>query len=184
MKNVNRNVQENCVMGRVSREGKRHQKNFPLRDYDSWEAAERAAAVWVRKRTVTLPPPRTTRGIMNARNTSGVVGVNLHVSVRKMQNGNVHLYPRWIARWPNSPLSGGLALKVIFNGASESEFQASEKESFVMAVLALENEEVDRTQLKSLYSSIKRRAKYREIISRRNEEGIRERFWENGIETL
>lgn len=184
VKNVNRNIQEKCVMGRVSRDGIRHQKNFSLRDFESWEAAEGAAGVWVKKKTRELPPPKTTRGIMNVRNTSGVVGVSIDVSVRKMQNGNEHLYPRWIARWPGCRLSGGLAIKIVYNGASESDFLKSELDAFVMAVLALEHEETDRTKLSGLYSSIKGRKKHRQILARRNEEGIRERLWESGIEVL
>lgn len=182
MKNVNRNVHENCVMARVSRDGKRHQQNFSLRDYGSWEAAERAGAVWVRKKLSELPPPKTTRGIMNVRNTSGVVGVNLGVTVRKMQNGNVHLYPRWTARWPGCPHKGGLSIKIVYNGVTDSEFHLNEKEAFVLAVLALENEEISRDRLQSLYASIKGSSKYKSILARRNEEGIRERFWEEGVD--
>ena len=85
--NITRNVESKCVMARVMRFKKKYQANFTLKDYGTYEAAERAAKRWVAGKKKVLPPPLTSKDIMTVRNQSGVVGVRLASSFKRKPNG-------------------------------------------------------------------------------------------------
>jgi len=73
---LTKNVQEKCVMARVMRQKKLHQRNFTLKEYGTWEKATRAAKRWIDKILPRLPPKIRSKGLMTRRNHSGVVGVH------------------------------------------------------------------------------------------------------------
>ena len=62
--NLTKNVQEKCVMARVMRQKKMHQRNFTLKGYGTWEKATRAAKRWIDKILRKLPPKIRSKGLM------------------------------------------------------------------------------------------------------------------------
>lgn len=143
-------------MARINRKGIRHQSNFTLKQYKTWEAAERAAELWVKGMLKTLPPPESSKNRFTRRNNSGVVGVHLTCSTNKRPNDKVYSYWAWVARWPNSPMQGGLGWSVNKYG---------DNNAFALAVLARRHEIVDRDLLLSELKRIKNTKEYAEILS-------------------
>ena len=143
-------------MARLMRNGEKYQKNFTLSKYETWEKAERAARRWVNKTQRELPPPGTTRGKMTHRNSSGIVGVwaRHETSVR---NGRTYEYAGWSARWPGCPKRGGIAFSITKYG---------DKDAFVLAALAVENETVERDVLEKKLKRMGKK-KYASIIAKK-----------------
>ncbi|MFK7910313.1 MAG: hypothetical protein AB8F34_06880 [Akkermansiaceae bacterium] len=138
---IHRNRADNCVMARIMRHGKMYQKNFTVRKYGSWKAAEAEGRNWITKQKKTLPPSRMNEeGRMTNRNQSGVVGVNLARNVRK-KDGKEYEYWKWIAKWPKCPLRGGLGWTI-----SED---LSDDDAFALAYLAREMRTVSRRKLRA-----------------------------------
>ena len=136
------------------RQGQKHQKNFSIRNYDSWESAERAATRWVRKMIRELPPEAPRKGRMTKRNSSGVVGVWATID-RHNCNGTCYEYCRWGARWPGCPIRGGIRFSVNTHG---------DQDAFVLACLAVKHEKADRQWLTRKLNQIKGTKQYRELI--------------------
>jgi len=143
-------------MARVMRHNQRHQKNFTLKEYGSWEKAEKAASIWVKGREKNLPPRLSSKNRMTHRNNSGVVGVRLDQNIKRKKTGAVYEYWRWVASWPGCPLNGGL-------GWSINKF--GDKDAFVLAVLSRRKETIDRDVLVNELRKIKASEEYQEILS-------------------
>lgn len=149
-------------MARIMRQGEPHQKNFGLREYRTWKAAEEAAQKWIRKMKRELPPVSDGRGIMNKRNRSGIVGVWPRITNFKSKDADID-YCRWYARWPGCPLKGGISF---------SAEQFGDDQAFAMAYLARENETTDREWIKKRFNSFQKTKKYREVIDQKKLEFI------------
>ena len=156
---LTRNTVQRCVMARISRQNKRHQANFTLKQYGTWSAASTAAAKWVKKTLPTLPPISTTKGVMNARNSSGCVGVNLCCRDHVRDNGKTAQYWRWVARWPGCPLSGGLSWSVT---------ELGDNKAFVLAVLTRRAESIDRIAMLKKFERIAGSKEYKRIVALKN----------------
>jgi len=143
-------------MARVMRVGQRHQKNFSLSEYGSWEDAERAGAKWVKATIASLPPVKTTEGLLTLRNTSGEVGVSMSRTEFRKKGKKHHNYYRWIARWPGCRFSGGLAW---------SWQQFGDDDAYVLAVLSRRMRTVDREAVFERFTEIDGKAEYRKILA-------------------
>ena len=157
MANTTKNRASKCVMARIMRQGEAHQKNFGLREYRTWKAAEDAAQKWIRKMKRELPDEAERRGRMTKRNSSGVVGVWPRITNFKSKNADID-YCRWYARWPGCPLKGGVSFSAEIHG---------DDEAFAMAYLARENETVDREWIENRFKQFKKTKKYKEIIAQK-----------------
>jgi hypothetical protein len=135
---VSRNVQEKCVKASVMRQRKLYRKYFTLKQHATWERAEAEAKRWAKSFIKTLPSEIPREGRMTKRNRSGVVGVYRSKGIIKKPSGKVYSCPRWIARWPKCPLSGGLSWSVL---------QFDEDGAFALAVIGLRKKLVDREEV-------------------------------------
>lgn len=153
---VDRNSQEKCVMARVMRQRKRHQRNFTLKEYGSWEKAEAAAKRWIKAFVPTLPPEVPREGRMTKKNRSGAVGVYRSPGIVKKKNGKIYSCPRWVARWPGCPLRGGLSWSVK---------QFDEEGAFVLAYLGLKQKSIDRSEILAHLDSILETEEYENICA-------------------
>jgi hypothetical protein len=152
------NEQNGCAMGRVMRHGVRHQRNFSRTAFGSRDAAEKAAAAWVRQTIKDLPPEIPRKGRMTASNRSGVVGVWL-VPVRITKpDGWRYEYWRWTANWPRCPHSGGVSWYV---------HQYGDEAAFVLAVLTRRMETVDRAAVLERFEAIDGTAEFAKIAALR-----------------
>ncbi len=154
---LTRNTQEKCFMARIRRQNKLYQKNFTLKQYRTWKAAEIAAQKWVKKILPSLPVAIATKDRMTKRNTSGVVGVRLAESIRK-KNGKEYCDWRWIAFWPDCPYSGGIGWSVNKYG---------DEQAFVRACLARASESIDRVRIEREFLRIRSMKKYQKIIEQK-----------------
>jgi len=153
---LTKNTQEKCVMARVMRQKKMHQRNFTLKEHGTWEKATRAAKRWIDEILPKLPPKIRSKGLMTRRNHSGVVGVHWSPGIIKKRNGNVYECPRWIARWVGCPHNGGV-------GWTEKQFE--HEGAFVLAVLSRRLETVNRDKILTKFETILGTKEYREILS-------------------
>ncbi len=144
-------------MARITRQGTAYQKNFTLRQYKTWAAAEKAAQKWVKSTLKELPPPSPRKGRMTKRNQSGIVGIWPRLSTHKREDQE-YQYCRWYARWPGCPLKGGVSFSAEMFG---------DEDAFAMAWLALDNETVDREWVKKKMKTFKGSKKYKEILSKK-----------------
>ena len=138
------------------RHGETYRKNFTLTRYDSWEKAERAAKRWVNKLLRQLPPPKTTRGQMSRRNSSGIVGVSPR-SELSVRNNRTYAYEGWTACYPGCR-RGGISFSVTKYG---------DDDAFVLAALAVELETVDRELLEKKLKRIRSQKKYEKILDKK-----------------
>ena len=152
-----KNKASKCVMARISRQGTSYQKNFTLRKYKTWTAAEKAAQKWVKTMLKELPAPTPRKGRMTKRNKSGIVGIWPRLSTHK-RDGQEYQYCRWYARWPECPLKGGISFSAEMFG---------DEEAFAMAYLAVANETVDREWIKKKMKTFKNTKKYKEVLSKK-----------------
>ena len=145
-------------MARVMRQRERHQNNFSLKKYGSWAKAEAAAKIWIKSILPALPPeiPREVR--MTKKNHSGVVEVYRSPGIVKKKNGNIYSCPRWIARWPNCPLRGGLSWSVK---------QFDEEGAFVLAYFGLKKKSVNRGKILEQFDSVSGTKEFNAICSLR-----------------
>ena len=163
MRNITRNIQENCVMARVMRQGKRHQRNYGLGIYKTWEAAEKKAAVWVRRMLKTLPPEAPRHGRMTVSNTSGIVGVHRSKLIVRKSTGAVYEYWRWTGRWHGCPNRGGVSWNVT------EETTRCENDAFVLAVLSVEMKSVNRMAIRDRLGEIRGTAEFDRILELRKD---------------
>jgi len=134
-------------MARIMRDAKMHQKNFSLGNFETWEAAEKEGRKWIRKQKKILPPSRMNEeGRMTKRNRSGVVGIYIAKTTRKKASGRVYEYWKWIARWPDCPVSGGVTWTV--------NEETSDEDAFALAFLAREMRSVDKDEVRKKLSKI------------------------------
>jgi hypothetical protein len=154
---LTRNKQEKCIMARIRRQNKLYQKNFTLKHYRTWKAAEFAAAKWVKKVLPTLPAAVPIKDRMTRRNSSGVVGVRLTESIRK-KNGKEYCDWRWIAFWTGCPYSGGVGWSVNKYG---------DEQAFVCAYLARKLESIDRAYIERESVRIRAMKKYKKILAQK-----------------
>ena len=152
--NLTINEPNRCVMARVMRHRKSYKKDFYFSDYPTRFAAIRAAKLWLKKISPTLPPPKSTKNIMTRRNTSGVVGV--YFSKHTIKRGD-RLYESksWVARWPGCPHSGGLSWSIPYYG---------DNESYVLAVLSRRAESINRRKIIEEMDAIKGTSEYSDIL--------------------
>lgn len=162
MKHRTRNHAENYVMARVQRQRTRHQEVFPLKMHGSWETAEQAADVWIRKMERTLPPPITAKNLMTRRNSSGVVGVHPRHEVIRKPNGKEYEYDYWVSRWPGCRLKAGVKWAIHTYG---------DEDAFVLAVLCRELENDSRERVIEEFMTGVGDARYQQILKRRSEKG-------------
>ncbi|MBI2511005.1 MAG: hypothetical protein HYV96_03445 [Opitutae bacterium] len=156
--NTTRNEENKCVMARVMRQTIRYQENFTLKQYGTWDAAERAARNWVREMIRSLPPETPKKGRLTKSNKSGVVGVWLTPVRFKRKSGKEYEYWRWVANWPNCKLRGGVAWYV---------HQYGDDPAFVLAVLSRQSECVNRSEILALFDKIDGTKEFDAIIERR-----------------
>ena len=149
-----------CLMARVTRLGKHHQRNFTLKEYGTYEAAERAAKRWIGGMKKVLPPPSTTKDIMTRRNQSGVVGVRLARGTSRKKDGREYEYWRWVGFWPNCPFSGGLSWSINKHG---------DDDAFVLAVLSRKRESIDRDRLLLELVRLRNIDEYHDILALKNQ---------------
>ena len=154
---LTRNKQEKCIMARIRRRNKLYQKNFTLKQYPTWKAAQAAAEKWVKKILPSLPAATPVKGRMTRRNTSGVVGVRLTESIRK-KNGKEYCDWRWIAFWTDCPYSGGIGWSVNKYG---------DEQAFVCAYLARKLESIDRAQIEREFFRIRGMKKFQKILEQK-----------------
>jgi hypothetical protein len=148
--NTTRNTSSRCVMARITRNGEKHQKNFTLRQYGTWKAAQAAADKWVAETKRALPPPAPRKDRMTRRNSSGIVGVWAFLDDTKKNT-----YCRWYARWPGCPNRGGVSF---------SADRMGDDDAFACAYLARKYETVDREWILRKLESFKRTKQYKEIL--------------------
>ncbi len=135
-----RNIKEKCVMARIMRDNKKYQKNFSLKNFKTWEAAEEAASLWIEELKKTLPPSRTNEwGRLTKRNKSGVAGISLSRKVENKASGFKYEYWRWVTRWPNCPHKGGMSWTI--------NEETPDADAFALAYLSREMECVDRKKV-------------------------------------
>ena len=142
---VSRNTQEKCVKASVMRQRKLYLKYFTLKEFGNWERAEAEAKRWINSFIKTLPPEIPREGRMTRKNRSGVVGVYRSKGIVRKPNGKIYSCPRWVARWPKCPLSGGLSWSVI---------QFDEVGAFALAVIGRRQKSVNREEVLSYLESI------------------------------
>ena len=143
-----------CVMARIVRQHQRHQQNFLISEYRTWERATAAARKWVKAKLAELPDPVERAGRKTARNTSGVVGVRLADATRR-KDGKVYPDWRWVAFWTGCPKSGGLGWSVNKYGDAQA---------FVSAYVARSMELVDRAAVDAEVKRLKGSPEYRAIV--------------------
>ena len=149
------NRQEKCVMARIMRLGKRHQKNFTLRRYKTWTAAKKAARRWAERTRRKLPPSvRNQTGRMTVRNHSGYVGVSLSQAAPKKHLGDPTVYWAWKAGWVRCPNRGGVTFGIRTLGDADA---------FVCAVLSHKMKTVNRDRVFKRLNEIRGTAEYRDI---------------------
>jgi hypothetical protein len=145
-------------MARIHRNGTRHQKNFSLREYKTWEAAKRAGGEWVKEQLKKLPPRTFSKGLMTVRNTSGAVGVYRHRQVIRKPSGQEYEYYSWVARWPGCKFKGGVKWSIL---------QFGDDDAFVLAVLCRQMEAENSTRVMEAWESISGTKEYRAILTLR-----------------
>jgi len=157
LKNITRNIAENCVVLRFRRQHKNWHYTFAISKYGgSWEKAEAAAK---RKRgevIKTLPEALTRKGVMSHRNSSGVVGVHFAEKKHVAPSGRVYWYPHFYAKWPGCPKRAGIGWSVNQYGFEDA---------FVLAVLSREMESVDRKKIVATHKRILKQARYKKILA-------------------
>jgi hypothetical protein len=107
-------------MARIARQRTKHQQNFPIKKYGSWEAAEEAALEWLDSIAPNLPPPENGTDRMTPRNTSGVVGIHLKRHFMRKPSGAEYEYLYWNANWTDCPFSGGVSWPIHRHGDDDA----------------------------------------------------------------
>lgn len=144
-------------MARIMRHCEMYQKNFSLSRFETWEAAEKEARKWIRRQKKILPPSRMNEeGRMTSRNRSGVVGVYIAKTVRRKTNGKVYEYWKWIARWPDCPVKGGVAWTI--------NEETSDDDAFALAFLSREMRSADKVAIRRKFSRIYGRKSHLKIL--------------------
>jgi hypothetical protein len=143
-----------CVMARIVRQHQRHQQNFLISEYRTWERATAAARRWVKAKLAELPDPVERVGRKTTRNTSGVVGVRLANATRR-KDGKEYPDWRWVAFWNGCPKSGGLGWSVNRYGDTRA---------FVSAYLARSLQLADRDAVDAEVQRLKGSPEYRAIV--------------------
>ena len=154
---LTQNEQEKCVMARINRQKTRYQANFTLRQYGTWERANRAARKWVKEMLPTLPEPMSSKDRKTSRNTSGIVGVRLANATRTKGE---HTYPdwRWVAFWTDCPQSGGIGWSVNKYG---------DECAFVCAYLARKAESIERADIEKAYARLMGTKRHAAIVAQK-----------------
>jgi len=154
---LHKNWQEKCVMARIMRQGKMHQRNFSLKQFGTWKTAWNAAKAWRDEQLPQLPPcVMNAKGRMTSRNQSGEVGVHLAHHVLRKKSGRECEYWRWVGRWPGCPLAGGVSWSVLKFG---------DDDAFALAVLCRKMEESKRSKVISELEKIYGSKKHEKIMT-------------------
>jgi hypothetical protein len=157
--NVTRNLQAKCVRAKVMRRGKLYQDYFTVRNFRTWAKAEAAARRWTKALLARLPPPLPREGRLTKKNKSGIAGVYRSAGQLQRANGRKYSSPRWVARWPECPLRGGVSWSVR---------QFSEEGAFALAVICLDQKTADREQALTYLETIMDTPELDAICARRN----------------
>ena len=148
-------------MARVMRGAKLNQRNFTLKQFKSWDAAEEAAGRWVKELIKALPPSEmNARDRMTVRNHSGIVGVNKTRHVVRKPTGEEYEYWRWTAHWPGCRNSGGVSWYISRFG---------EDDAFVLAALTRRMESVNREEVLAKLKDTHGSKEYKAILRLKNQ---------------
>lgn len=131
---LTRKLVDRSVVARIHRQKKCYQKQFTLKVYGTWKAAEDAAKEWVAMTLPTLPKRLSSKNLVTKRNQSGVVGVHYTNGYRMLKNGNKIPYPSYISRWVGCPVG----VSWMFNT------YGGEDNAFIHAVMCRRMETMDR----------------------------------------
>jgi hypothetical protein len=143
------------------RKGRRHQRNFTLKQFKTWIAAEEAASRWVKAQLKVLPPSEmNARDRMTVRNHSGIVGVNKTKHLVRKSTGLEYEYWRWTAHWPGCRNSGGVSWYISRFG---------DDAAFVLAALSRRLESTNREEVIAKLEGIKGTKEYRAILRLKNQ---------------
>lgn len=147
-------------MARIMRDTKMYQKNFSISHFGSWEAAEKEGRKWIRKQKKILPPSRMNEeGRMTSNNRSGVVGIYIAKTTRNKPNGKKYEYWKWIARWPDCPVKGGVSWTI-----NET---TSDDDAFALAYLTREMRTTDKKAVLTKFRRIRDRKSHLEIMEKK-----------------
>jgi len=147
-------------MARIMRDTIMYQKSFSINRFETWEAAEKEGRKWIRKQKKILPPSRMNEeGRMTSNNRSGVVGIYIAKTVRKKPNGKKYEYWKWIARWPDCPVKGGVSWTI--------NEKTSDDDAFALAFLTREMRTADKDAVFSKFKRIRGRKSHLEIMEKK-----------------
>ena len=155
MRNMTRNEPSGCVMARVMRSKQRFEENFSVKQYGSWEAAEKEAKKWLKSIQNELPPAIPVKNRKTRRNGSGVVGVSLKTSVKQGEHDEWTHYS-WHAFWPGKPGGSGWGIN-----------KYGDERAFICACIARQHETTDREFIESEYQRLKGSAAYRKLLAQK-----------------
>ena len=158
MRNLHPNKAVGCWMLRITRNKVPYQENFSIREYGSWEAAERAGTKRLKEIMAITPPPLSAKNRKTRRNSSGKVGVSLRPSTKHGEHGS-WIYFRWVGFWPRNPAGSSWAID-----------KYGDERAYICACIARELETTDRELIESEYQSIKGSAKYKNWLKQKAQE--------------
>lgn len=145
-------------MARIMRAGVKYQKNFSRKQYGGWPKATKAAKEWVAEKKKELPSlEETTRDILSSRNSSGVVGVHLNRNYIKRPKGFEYEYWKWVAKWPNCPIRGGVQWTISDKRPDE--------DAFTLAVLTRRMKTKDRKKVEAEFERIRGTKEHKDILA-------------------
>ncbi len=158
MRNLHPNKAVGCWMLRISRNKVLYQENFSVKEFGSWEAAERAGNKRLKELMPSMPPPTPIKGRKTRRNASGIVGVSLRESVKHGEHESWH-YLRWQAFWPGNHA-----------GSSWGIDKYGDERAFICACIARLHETTDREFIENEYQRIKGSAQYKTWLKQKAQE--------------
>lgn len=130
-------------MVRISRGGEKHNRFFSDKEYGGKRKALTAAKNHYDELVASLPPAKTSKGILSARNKSGRVGV--HLAVNPSSCWSDVEYSSYVASWKNEE---GRRQKISFSVEKYGKRKARD-----YAIIAREHEITDRKRIEQLFES-------------------------------
>ena len=147
-------------MARIMRDAIMYQKSFSVAKYGSWEKAEEKGRDWIAEQKKILPPSRMhEEGRLTSRNKSGVVGVYIARTIRRKPNGKVYENWKWIARWPDCPVKGGILWPI--------NEETPDDDAFALACLSRKMRSGDRNEVRKRLASIYGSAEHSNILKQK-----------------
>ncbi len=130
-------------MVRISRGGEKHNRFFSDKEYGGKRKALVAARDHYEELVESLPPAKTSKGILSVRNTSGQVGV--HLAVNPSTCWEDVEYSSYVASWKNED---GRRQKISFSVEKYGKKKAKD-----FAIVAREHEITDRNRIEQMSES-------------------------------